>query len=349
VQFERPPKYAGREFLTDAEVAELERRAEDRNAERLAGKQENRGFRSQPNYNSVVGYSADKARFSKRTSAIIDPPNGRLPPWTLEQVNLYEAREAATLGRGEADWTVDRPAGERCIPVLDVAAPGYWGMSLAGNTGFLSAGRGTESFERPEAVAGGEEFTNGGSAGGIRRFLQAPGWVAITYEEQGDYTIIPLDGRPHLGAKFRQWQGDMQGHWEGNTLVVETTNIKYPYPIITSYGNNQYPGDAVTLKLTERFTRLGPDTIEYRYTVEDPKVYTRPYTVLHELTRDDNYKVSAPICHEGHDDMPSALASGRVDEETALENAADTRLAREPRLKQVKEEAIKAAEQKKSR
>jgi hypothetical protein len=78
-------------------------------------------------------------------------------------------------------------------------------------------------------------------------------------------------------------------------------------------------------------------------------VYTRPYTVLEELTRDDNYKVSPAICHEGHDDMPSALGSARVDEETALENARDTRRQREPRLKELKEEAIKAAEQKKSR
>ena len=364
VDFERSPKYAGREFLTDAEVAELERRAEAQNADRLAGKLENRGFRSQPNYNSIVGYSADRARYSKRTSAIIDPPDGHLPPWTLEQVALYEQREEWTVGRGEADSWVDRPPGERCIEVLDFVAPGYWGMSLSGQTGFLSSvravaekggsggglgGGGSAAIARPEALNGGEEFTNAGSAGGPARFVQAPGYVAITREDGNDYSIIPLDGHPHLSAKFRQWKGDVRGHWEGNTLVVETTNLKFPYPIIMTYGNNQYPGDALTLRITQRYTRTGPDTIEYKYTVEDPKVYVRPYTVLYELTRDDNYKVTAPICHEGHDDMPSALASGRVDEETALENANDSKASRAPRLQQLKEEAIKAAEQMKKR
>jgi hypothetical protein len=347
VPFERPPQYEGREFLTDAEVAERVRRGEERNALRLQGKQENRGFRNQPNYNSIVGYSADPIRVSRRTSAIIDPPDGRLPPWTLEQVNRYEAREAVTLGRGEGDWVVDRPAAERCIVIIEEPVLGYWGMALGGR----SAG----AAETADTVNLGEGFSNGGSPGGVRRILQAPGYAVITLEQGGsggqgpeDYRIVPLDGRPHLGSKFKQWMGDARGHWEGNTLVVETTNIKYPYPIISSYGP-AYPGDGETLRFTERFTRVGPDTIEYRYTVDDPAVYTRPYTVLHELTRDDNYKVSPAICHEGHDDMPSALGSARVDEETALENARDTRRQREPRLKELKEEAVKAAEQKKSR
>jgi hypothetical protein len=321
----------------------MERRGEESNALRLAGKLENRGFRSQPNYNSVVGYSADKIRVSKRTSAIIDPPDGRLPPWTLEQVNAYEMREEFGRGRGEADWTIDRPPSERCINVVSAGLLGLWGMANAGRSQFYSAVRGSESFVRPEAFAGGEEFTNSGSPGAPRRILQAPGYVAITHEESDEYTIIPLDGRPHLGAKFLQWTGDVRGHWEGNTLVVETTNIKYPYPIIYSYAS-LYPGSGETLRLTERFTRVGPDTIEYRYTIDDPKVYTRPYTVLYELTRDDNYKVTAPICHEGHDDMPSALAAGRVDEEGAIDNAEDARLLRKPRLEELKQQALKTAE-----
>jgi hypothetical protein len=342
MDFERPPQYEGREFLTDAEVAQLERTADERNELRRQGKLENRGNRNQPNYNSIVGYSPERARVSKRTSAIIDPPNGRLPPWTLEQVARYEMREAVTLGRGDSDWTVDRPTSERCIEVVAPPVLGYWGMSLGG--------RSSGVVETAQTLNVGEGFGNS-AGGGLKRVLQAPGYVAILEEESGlgggpaGSQIIPLDGRPHLGSKFKQWMGDARGHWEGNTLVVETTNIKYPYPIISSYGP-AYPGDGETLRFTERFTRVGPDTIEYRYTVEDPAVYTRPYTVLEELTRDDNYKVSSLICHEGHDDMPSSLAVNRIDEENTLENARDTRLQREPRLKQLKEEAIKAAEQK---
>ncbi|MBI2829446.1 MAG: hypothetical protein HYX77_09285 [Acidobacteria bacterium] len=344
VPFERPPELQDREFRTDAEVAALEAEGERRNALRLSGKQENRGDRNQPNYNSIVGYQPDKIRYSKRTSAIIDPPDGRLPPWTLEQVKHYEAREAATLGRGDSDSWFDRPAGERCIPIVE--AP------VLGNFGMANSGRTAGAAETPGTVNLGEGFSNNASPGGVRRFLQAPGYVAITFDEsitQGnsvaDYRIVPLDGRPHLGPKFKQWRGDVRGHWEGNTLVVETTNIKYPSPIITSYGGT-YPGDGETLRFTERFTRVGPDTIEYRYTVDDPAVYTRPYTVLHELTRDDTYKVSADICHEGHDDMPSSLAGGRLDEENAMEGAKDTRLEREPRIRELKEEAIRAAAQK---
>ena len=346
VNFERPPELEGREFLTDAQVAELERKADARNELRLQGKQENRGEGNQPNYNSIIGYSPDRARYAKRTSAIIDPPDGRLPPWTLEQVKRYEAREAATLGRGEADWTVDRPTSERCIPVVPAPVLGFWGMTLAG--------RSSGAAQTAETLNQGEGFSNSTSGGGPYRIIQAPGYVVILEEESGlgggpsGSRIIPLDGRPHLGPKFRQWLGDALGHWDGNTLAVETTNIKYPYPIITSHGPT-YPADGETLRFIERYTRVGADTIEYRYTVDDATVYTRPYTVLHELTREDNYKISALACHEGHDDMPSALASGRVDEETALDNANETKVQREPRLKQLKEEAIKAAEQKKNR
>ena len=343
VNFERAPEDAGREFRTEAEVAALEAEGERRNALRLSGVQENRGDRNQPNYNSVVMYKADKIRYSRRTSAIIDPPDGRLPPWTLKQIEHYEAREAATLGRGDSDSWFDRPAGERCIPIVEAAVLGYYGMLNGGRNAGVAEADGTNNL--------GEGFSNDASPGGVRRFMQAPGYVALTFDESvtlgnavEDYRIIPLDGRPHLGPKFKQWTGDVRGRWEGNTLVVETTNIKFPTPIITSYGD-AYPGDGETLRFTERFTLIGPDTIEYRYTIDDPAVYTEPYTVLHELTRDDTYKVSADICHEGHDDMPSSLAAGRLDEENAMEGAKDTRLERAPRFRELKEEAMKAAAQ----
>jgi hypothetical protein len=345
INFERAPGET-REFLTDAEVLELQRKADIRNDLRLQGKQENRGNRNQPNYNAIVGYSPDRAKYAKRTSAIIDPPDGRLPGWTLEQVKRYEAREALTVGRGDADWVVDRPTSERCIPVIAPPVLGYWGMALKGVAGGVAETAGTVNV--------GEGYSNSTSGGGPYRIVQNPGYVVILEEEQGlgggnaGSRVIATDGRPAPSKTFRHWMGTSRGHWEGNTLVVVTTNLVYPGPIITSYGPN-YPGDGSTLTFTERYTRTGPQTLDYRYTVDDPGVYVRPYTVQHELSLDNDYKVSHVICHEGHDDMPSALAAGRMDEVTALDNANDTRLQREGRLKQLKEEAIKAAEAPKTR
>ena len=342
ISFEREPGET-REFLTDAEVAEMERKADVRNDLRLEGKSENRGNRNQPNYNSVVSYNAERAQHAKRTSAIIDPPDGLLPAWTLEQVKYYEKREAMTAGRGDSDSWIDRPTSERCIPVIAPPILGFWGMALKGVNAGVAETAGTNNQ--------GEGYSNTSrGGGGPYRIVQSPGYAVILQEQSGlgggiaGSRVIPLDGRPALAQKFQHWMGSARGHWEGgNTLVVVTTNILYPGPHITSYGDN-YPGDGSTLTFTERFMRTGPETMEYRYTVDDPGVYVRPYTVLHELGLYSDYKISNLICHEGHDDMPSALAAGRFDEVTASDNAMDTRNQRAPRLKQLKEEAMKAAE-----
>ena len=346
ISFEREPGET-REFLTDAEVAEMEKTANVRNDLRLQGKQENRGNRNQPNYNSVVSYNAERAQHAKRTAAIIDPPDGLLPAWTLEQVKYYEAREAASLGRGDADWTIDRPTSERCIPVIAPPVLGYWGMALKGKAGGVAETAGTNNV--------GEGYSNSRSGGGPYRIVQSPGYAVILQEQQGlgggiaGSRVIPLDGRPALDQKFRHWMGSSRGHWEGNdTLVVVTTNIQYPGPVITVYGPN-YPGTGSTLTFTERFTRTGPETMVYRYTVDDPGVYVRPYTVQHELGLYNDYKISSVICHEGHDDMPAALAAGRFDEITAIDFVRESINQRAPRVKELKEEAMKAAEMMKKR
>jgi hypothetical protein len=344
INFERVPGET-REFYTDAEVLDMERKADARNELRRQGKQENRGNRNQPNYNSIVGYSPERAKYAKRTSAIIDPPEGLLPGWTVEQVKYFEHREAMTLGRGDADWTVDRPTSERCIPVIAQPVTGFWGMALKGVAGGVAETAGT--------VNSGEGYSNSKTGGGPYRIVQAPGYVVVLEEEQGlgggnaGSRVIPTDGRSTPSAdRFKHWMGISRGRWEGNTLVVVTTNITYPGPVITSYGPN-YPGKGDTLTYTERWTRTSPTTIDYRYTVDDPAVYTRPYTVRHELDLDNEYKISNVLCHEGHDDMPSALAAGRFDEITSIDNATDTRIQREPRFKQLKDEAMKAAAERK--
>jgi hypothetical protein len=124
VPLERPNAFAGREFLTDAEVAARERQAEERRAHALAGTAERQGDGRLPLYNAVFWFSEDRIRISRRTSAIVDPPDGRVPPWTPEQVKLWEAREIATRGRSEADSWEDRSFEERCIYVVSAGKVG---------------------------------------------------------------------------------------------------------------------------------------------------------------------------------------------------------------------------------
>ena len=329
VSLERPDEFAGRAFLTDAEMAEKLKSAKERLATRLAGKVTFAAFRNQENYNVIFNTSAEEPQINRRTSAIIDPPNGRLPPWALEQVKLWEAREAATHGRGESESVEDVNVQARCIPHLAVATVGAWGLGTAGKA--TLAGPGTDALDRII------------SSGGAKRILQAPGYVTIV-DEQGEHFIIPLDGRPRPGPKIRQWMGVPRGHWDGNTLVVEITNIRYADSLILpNAGFAMYPGTAETLKVTERFTRVGANNLEYRYTVEDPAVYTQPYTVLNVLDRNDDYKMVPAMCHENNRDLTGAFANARADEQQALDNGALSLAFRKERIERLKKEAEEAA------
>jgi len=175
-----------------------------------------------------------------------------------------------------------------------------------------------------------------------KRILQMPGYVAMVMEEAGDYGIIPLDGRPVPGPTIRQWQGVVRGHWEGTTLVVETTNINDQQDggaILPSHEIAMHPGSGKTLRVVERFTRLDADTLEYRYTVEDPAVYTRPFTVLRELTRDDGYAMVPDQCQENNEGfMLGMLAAGRADQLGTLEFALEAARKRLQKLEELKAE-----------
>lgn len=336
VPLERPKALAGREFLTDAEVAERERQAEERRTKARAGNAERQGDGGLRLYNAVFWLSEDRIKISRRTSAIIDPPDGRIPGWTPEQLKLWEAREVATRGRGDADSWEDRSYEERCIHVVSAGKVRNFGLGPAERS---------QGFELPAPAEVLDDRFLSESASGrpMKRVLQAPGYVVIASEDHTEYQIIPLD-RPAPEPKIRQWQGIARGHWDGNTLVVETTNVNDKQnggAIVQVDQGEFYPGTGETLRVTERYTRLDADTLEYRATVEDPAVYVRPYTLLHEWTRDDKYKVSAYLCREGHDDMPAILAAGRFDEATALDNAADAERDRKLRLEELKAEVEK--------
>jgi hypothetical protein len=333
---ERAKEFGGRELLTDAEVAEREKFARERDANRLAGTAEEQGFRSQGNYNAIFQGTptlSPNFRIQRRTSAIIDPPNGRLPAWTPQQVKRFEAMQAATRGRGEADSYLDRALQERCIPVVTAVQVPHWG--LGGEMGVLARARFADPTVGP--VNGGDMARSWSG-----RILQRPGHVAMIEADEAEYRIIPVNGRPSLGPKIRQYKGEARGHWEGNTLVVVTTNVNDQQtnagPFLPTYEQIIYPGSGETLRLVERFTRVGENAMEYRATIEDPEVYTRPYTVFFELRRNDDSVAVPDLCHEGNKDIAMIMANARADEAMSMDTAAESARDHQERLAKLKAE-----------
>ena len=214
----------------------------------------------------------DRGKSDGRTSLIVDPPDGRLPSLTPEG----RRRRAATAEQSLAhpfDSVEDRPLQERCII--------YHGV--------------------PPLPSG---YNN------TYQIFQTPGYVAIVDENIHDVRGIPLDGRPHVDSKIRQWNGDSRGHWENNTLVVETTN----YSPKTTF---KFPVAPETLRAVERFTRVSADKIDYRFTITDPTTYTRPWTAVLPLANVPDYVMYEYACHEGNYAIEHALSGAR-----ALEKAA---------------------------
>ena len=151
------------------------------------------------------------------------------------------------------------------------------------------------------------------------QIIQIPGYVVIASEMIHDTRIIPLDGRPHVGSAIRLWNGDSRGHFEGNTLVVETTNFNDKGSIATSAATGRMRGipQSEQLYLVERFTRVDASTINYSVTITDPKVYTQSWTVALPLNRDPHYQMFEYACHEGNLAMANALRAGRARERAA--------------------------------
>jgi hypothetical protein len=146
------------------------------------------------------------------------------------------------------------------------------------------------------------------------RIIQIPGFVIIAFEMIHETRIIPIDGRPQLGAAIRQWNGEPRGRWEGTTLVVESTNYNDKGSIATSAATGRMRGvpQSASMRVVERFTPVDDKTIQYTATIEDPKVYSRPWTVSIPLNRDEKYQILEYSCHEGNYALPNALRAGRV-------------------------------------
>jgi hypothetical protein len=272
--FERPKGLGSKEFYTDQELAELTKRVrEGRQGEQVEGAELGAANPQAIRYDlEVYGFDRTKLRYtSKRTSLVIGP-EGVVPPM-LPQARERNAAMAAKLKGHEFDGPEQRSLSERCILLNQIRIP----MTPAANEGNLL------------------------------QIVQGPGYVSLLHEIDHSTRVIPTDGRPHVPQSIRLWQGDSVGHWEGNTLVVDTTNF-------TSL--SAYRGSSDKLHLIERFTRAADDTMIYEFTVEDPTTWAKPWTAEIPWTRTKG-PVYEWACHEGNTMISTILHGARVEEEAA--------------------------------
>jgi hypothetical protein len=259
---ERPRELGDKQFFTEQEVADYEKRVlVENNRDRRDGPKEADVSRAYNDFwwdrgTSIVG--------TRRTSLIVDPPDGRIPAMTPEAQKAAAVR-AAALQR-PAIGPEDRGIQERCIVGTNVGPPM---LPSAYNNNF--------------------------------HIMQNAGFVTILSEMVHDVRTIPLDGRPHVPQNIRQWRGDSRGHWEGNTLVVDTTNFNDQVHVRGSDQN---------LHVVERFTRVSPDVLLYEFRIEDPTAFTKPWAGEIPMT-----KTEGPIyeyaCHEGNYGMEGLLRAAR--------------------------------------
>jgi hypothetical protein len=272
---ERPRELAGKAFFSEQEAAEYEKRSRqtrnvDLNRETtpttrglVNGTVETEDLASA--YNEFWWDRGSKIVSTRRTSIVIDPPDGKIPPLTPQgqkrMAALNEANERL------AEGPEDRPLTDRCIVRPNTGPP-------LTPTGY------NNNFQ----------------------LMQASGYVVIFNEQIHDARIVPMDGRPHLPQSVRQWMGDSRGHWEGDTLVVDTTNF-------TDKVN--FRGSGANMHLVERFTRTDPNTLLYEFTVHDPESFTKSWTGQIPMRRTTE-PMFEYACHEGNYSMSSTLSGARA-------------------------------------
>jgi len=271
IPLERPKELEGKQVFTPAEMAAYEARIFQRSSRE----------RPQPagqvgTYNNFWWDADSKRAPNFHTALIIDPPDGKVPPLTSQAQRVADADRAYSRAH-PADGPEDRPLMERCLlfpmtgpPML----PSFYDNHQYGPL--------TVNYQ----------------------FAQAPGYVAILVEVNHDVRIIPLDNRPHLPPNVRQWMGDPRGHWEGNTLIVDTTNFT---------GKSKFRGADENLHLTERFTRKGPDLLLYEFAVDDPTAFTKPWRGEIPMVAEQG-PIFEHACHEGNYGLAGILSGARADE-----------------------------------
>jgi hypothetical protein len=274
---QRPKPWEHKTRLTDAEVAELQKFAAqivDNDGDAQFGDglilAVLNGIANPKSYDPGTGnynqfWLVERDWHDRRTALIIDPPDGKLPPMTPEG----QKRRAAEIESRKVHAFEDPevfPLGERCV-----------------------------NFGVPRLQAGYNSYL---------QIVQSPGYVTIMSEMAHDARIIPLDGRPHLDSRIRIWNGDARGRWDGDTLVIDTTNFS---------PKSDFMGAHESLHLTERLTRVSADVLNYEFTVDDPTMWTAPWTAMIPL-RHKNELIYEYACHEGNVAMPNMLRGHRFEE-----------------------------------
>lgn len=278
---QRTPEQGSRIFLNDAEYAERAKRL-SATAERY--KQEDANGRM------GMGHWVEPGEANRRTSLIVDPPNGRLPTKTEEGSRLSAPMRSSYRAGQTFDWTDDFDTWDRCIT------------------------RGMPASMFPF------NYNNG------IRIFQSPGIVALQLEMVHETRIIPTDGRAAIPSQVRNWLGESRGRWEGgNTLVVETTNLKAGASAtnVGTWGSPRENDTPVSdqAKIVERFTMTGPDRIVYEMTYSDPVIFTAPWTARLDWHRDDTYKIFEYACHEGNVQVRGYISSSRAERAQEREKA----------------------------
>ena len=304
---ERPAKFANREFLTDDEIAALER---ERGHERGRDVRAKKGTEADVEgaYNNIFSTALDATYVrTKRTSLIVDPPDGKIPARTPEGQKRRELlrRRAARSPEAAEEALAAFGEGVSKLPYnVDV---------ICSSINSPKDAEICRPVDNPEDLPGIERCMGvtvpciGGGCS-MNRIVQGPDSMMIYYEQGhggGAYRVIPLDGQLHPPSHVRQWMGHSTGRWEGDTLVVETTNFT---------ARTGFQGASENLRLVERFTRSGPDLILYRITVDDPASFMRPWTIEVPLTMQDNKKnlIFESACYEGNYSLTSMLAGARL-------------------------------------
>jgi hypothetical protein len=306
---QRSPKFANQEFFTAEQREELDKErltllGRDKRVERgteldVAGA-----------YNAVF---MSMKRTGVRTSMIVDPPNGRIPPLTRAAQKLVIADQEFRLALLQAT--------ETCKTKSVACNGGKYDPAPSPRRAEIPPRYNTQRINRhdgPEDGALGDRCLTGGLpefgtayGGSFRRIVQTPGGISIFYDVgqgQGWQRNIVMNGSPHLPANIRQWYGDSRGRWDGDTLAVDVTNFS---------PKTDFQGSRENLHLVERWRRTGQNTLQYEVMIEDPTVWTRPWTVKHEFTRQseqDNRVYYEPRCVEGNYGHPGLMLAARVED-----------------------------------
>jgi hypothetical protein len=316
IPLQRPEKFANREFFTDAEIAELDKERAgkpqfgDKRAERgterdLAGAYDSQVFLTR----RVTG---------RRTSLIVDPPDGKIPPFTPQvqqrqrEIRAWQLDLIRSTDSCKNKWRGCEGGAYNAVPSERRFDPFKFypvqSINRADDIEDHGLGMRCLSANMPDFVSGG--------TGGFLGIAQSPGAVSIFYDTgqgQGWHRTIPTDNSPHLPSNIRFWWGDSRGRWEGNTLVVDVTNFN---------GKNEFQGSRENRHIIERWTRTSPTTVEYVVTLDDPTTWTKPWTAKQEYVKQSdkfNRIYKEPRCVEGNYSVTGMLSGARAKDQAFAE------------------------------